>query len=225
MVASQSPRATGRLKREVEPGGRRAAKASAWTWLLRPGCCSRVGHLFRAGQGRKAAITDSPSSPCGLTVRAELVRDWPGVLSNRSSLIGRSGSSAFRPSVAAVSMSLAGSLFSPELASAIPKWDPKTRWNNLSRGPRQTNGGSRPVHGLTSSIVPRGTISTARLRYGLCRNGSCFRPLEIRPIDPHAVHDDCHAPRQSDNCAIHSPSVGDFHAPGLEPRPFGGAGQ
>ena len=52
-----------------------------------------------------------------------------------ASLIGRSGSSAFRLSTAVVSMSLAGSCFSSELGTkALPSWESRTRWNNLSGG-------------------------------------------------------------------------------------------
>jgi hypothetical protein len=50
-----------------------------------------------------------------------------------ASLIGHSGSSTFRPSTTPVSMSLAGSRFSSDSAPrALPSWDSKTRWNNLS---------------------------------------------------------------------------------------------
>ena len=52
-----------------------------------------------------------------------------------ASLIGRSGSSAFRLSTTPVSMSLAGSCFSSESApGALPSWDSRTRRNNLSGG-------------------------------------------------------------------------------------------
>ena len=52
-----------------------------------------------------------------------------------ASLIGRSGSSAFGLSTAAVSMSLTGSCFSSESApGALPSWDSRTRWNNLMGG-------------------------------------------------------------------------------------------
>ena len=52
-----------------------------------------------------------------------------------ASLIGRSGSSAFRPSTHSVSMSLTGSCFSSESApGALPSWDSRTRWNNLLGG-------------------------------------------------------------------------------------------
>ena len=52
-----------------------------------------------------------------------------------ASLIGRLGSSAFRLSTAAVSMSLTGSRFSSELGTkALPSWDSRTRWNNLTGG-------------------------------------------------------------------------------------------
>jgi hypothetical protein len=63
-----------------------------------------------------------------------------------ASLIGRPGSSTFRPSTTAVSMSLTGSCFSSESAlRALPSWDSKTRWNNLMVGlaVKRTAGPSR----------------------------------------------------------------------------------
>src|SRR4030095_3620978 len=52
-----------------------------------------------------------------------------------ASLIGHSGSSAFRLSTTTVSMSLTGSCFSSESAPvALPSWDSRTRRNNLSGG-------------------------------------------------------------------------------------------
>jgi hypothetical protein len=51
------------------------------------------------------------------------------------SLIGRLGSSTFRLSTTAVSMSLTGSRFSSESApKALPPWDSRTRRNNLMGG-------------------------------------------------------------------------------------------
>src|SRR5262249_24351564 len=58
-----------------------------------------------------------------------------GLPAMSASLIGHSGSSAFRLYTTTVSMSLAGSCFSSESAlGALPSWDSRTRWNNLSGG-------------------------------------------------------------------------------------------
>ena len=75
-----------------------------------------------------------------------------------ASLIGRLGSSAFRLSTTAVSMSLTGSRFSSESAlgpSIMGSEDEAEQ--SLPRPYRQTNGRSKRTHDLTSSIVPRGT--------------------------------------------------------------------
>jgi len=97
-----------------------------------------------------------------------------------ASLIGRSGSSAFRLSNTAMAMSLAGFSNRPvgvkrfqalqysdgNVArglvllyglgtSARPSWDSKTRWNDLLGG--LAVGRSERTCELTSSIVPRGT--------------------------------------------------------------------
>jgi hypothetical protein len=76
-----------------------------------------------------------------------------------ASLIGRLGSSAFRLSTAAVSMSLAGSCFSPE--SALGPFHHGIRGQGGTifwAAFRQENGRSKQTYELTSSIVPRGTL-------------------------------------------------------------------
>ena len=85
-----------------------------------------------------------------------------------ASLIGRSGSSTFRLSTAAVSMSLTGSCFSSESAPGPFHYGiSRTRWNNLSGGlaVRLTAGPS----GQTNSPHPssrEGHHSTARWSSG-----------------------------------------------------------
>jgi len=75
---------------------------------------------------------------CGSEVRCRLLahRDIRGGATFLvASLIGRLGSSTFRPSTALVSMSLTGSCFSSESAPrALPLWDSRTRRNNLLGG-------------------------------------------------------------------------------------------
>src|SRR5450759_3469882 len=75
-----------------------------------------------------------------------------------ASLIGRLGSSAFRLSTTAVSMSLAGSCFSSEsdYGPSIIGFEDEAE-QSIGRPYRQTNGGSKRPNELTSSIVPRGT--------------------------------------------------------------------
>ena len=81
-----------------------------------------------------------------------------------ASLIGRSGSSAFRLSTSTVSMSLTGSCFSSESApGALPLWDSRTRWNNLLGG--LTVSITAGPSGQTNSPHPssrEGHLSTAR---------------------------------------------------------------
>ena len=83
-----------------------------------------------------------------------------------ASLIGRFGSSAFRPSTAAVSMSLAGSCFSPESAHGPFHHGVRERGGPIYWAAcRRTDGRSSGHCDLTSSIVPRGT--------------SCHRMVEL----------------------------------------------
>jgi hypothetical protein len=75
-----------------------------------------------------------------------------------ASLIGPSGSSTFRLSINAVSMSLAGSCFSSEsaLSPSIMGFEDEAE-QSFGRPCRQGDGGSKRTYELTSSIVPRGT--------------------------------------------------------------------
>jgi hypothetical protein len=75
-----------------------------------------------------------------------------------ASLIGHSGSSTFRLSTYAVSMSLAGSCFSPEsvLGPSIMGSEDEAE-QSFGRPCCQCNGRFKQTYELTSSIVPRGT--------------------------------------------------------------------
>jgi hypothetical protein len=94
-----------------------------------------------------------------------------------ASLIGHLGSSAFRLSTTTVSMSLTGSCFSSESAPRPFHHGIRGRVEqSFGRPYRQSNGRSKRTCELTSSIVPRGTSSTARwnssfLLSGLILNG------------------------------------------------------
>ena len=75
-----------------------------------------------------------------------------------ASLIGRSGSSAFRLSTNTVSMSLMGSCFSSESAPRPFHHEIEDEVEQSLPWPRrQMNGRSKRTRELTSSIVPRGT--------------------------------------------------------------------
>src|SRR6188508_923475 len=151
-----------------------------------------------------------------------------------ASLIGRSGSSAFRPSTHSVSMSLTGSCFSSESApGALPSWDSRTRWNNLSGGlaVRRTVGPS----GHANSPHPssrEGHHSTARWSSSVfywirCCTFSCCcccglfsGPAELGAVNPYAVHDHSQPACQGHDRLFHPAAPGDLHRPGFEPGPF-----
>ena len=104
-----------------------------------------------------------------------------------ASLIGHSGSSAFRLSTTTVSMSLTGSCFSSESSpGALPSWDSRTRWNNLSgalTGAEPSGLGGHPAGGSR----PKRKVP---LRCRLCRNerfrrsGASFWWAQVRPEAP-----------------------------------------
>jgi hypothetical protein len=75
-----------------------------------------------------------------------------------ASLIGRSGSSAFRLSTGAVSTSLAGSCFSSESTPRPFHHGIRRQGGTIfAAALPSSDGGSKRTYELTSSIVPRGT--------------------------------------------------------------------
>ena len=149
-----------------------------------------------------------------------------------ASLIGLSGSSTFRLSINAVSMSLAGSCFSSESAPGpfhhgIRRRGGTICWSALPL----KSGGSKRTYELTSSIVPRGTsfhrsvelwfspIGFDPERFSCCC-GLLPGPPELGAINPYPVHDDGQPARQGHDRLFHSAAPGDLHGPGLEPGPL-----
>src|SRR4030088_3506128 len=152
-----------------------------------------------------------------------------------ASLIGHSGSSAFRLSTTTVSMSLTGSCFSSESApGALPSWDSRTRWNNLlgDLAVRRTVGpsghansphpSSREGHHSTarwnSSFLP--SIGLDAARFSCCCCGLFSGPAELGAVNPYAVHDHSQPACQGHDRLFHPAAPGDLHRPGFEPGPF-----
>jgi hypothetical protein len=118
-----------------------------------------------------------------------------------ASLIGRLGSSAFRLSTTAVSMSLAGSCFSSVSAPrpyhhGIRERGGTIYWTALPL----VDGRSKRQSELTSSIVPRGTsfhhwvelvefppIGFDPARFSCCCCGLSPGPPELGAVNPDAV--------------------------------------
>jgi len=147
-----------------------------------------------------------------------------------ASLIGPSGSSTFRLSINAVSMSLAGSCFSSESAPRPFHHGIRGRGGTIywSALPLK-NSGSKRTYELTSSIVPRGTsfhrsvelevspIGFDPERLSCCRRGLLPGPPELGAVNPDAVHDHGQPASQSHDRLFHPAAPGDLHGPGLEP--------
>src|SRR5260370_42042120 len=92
-------------------------------------------------------------------------------------------------------------------------------------------GRSKRPSGLTSSIVPRGTLFHRWVELELPPIGidlsglSCCRyglsgPAEFGAVNPDAVQDDGQPASQGHDRFLHSAAPGDLHSPGLEPGPF-----
>jgi hypothetical protein len=131
-----------------------------------------------------------------------------------ASLIGRLGSSTFRLSAAAVSMSLSdypplqcrchsrarASLRNRHQGPSIMGFEDEVE-QSLGRLCRQTNGRSKRTFELTSSIVPRGTschrsvefefpsIGFDPVRFSCCYRGLVPGPAELGAVNPDTVHD------------------------------------
>jgi hypothetical protein len=117
-----------------------------------------VPGVFRAGRSPRALAANS--SRWDLYWGGPIHVSSAGIKCSTmsASLIGPSGSSTFRLSINAVSMSLAGSCFSSESAPGpfhhgIRRRGGTIFWSALPL----RNGGSKRTFELTSSIVPRGT--------------------------------------------------------------------
>ena len=148
-----------------------------------------------------------------------------------ASLIGHSGSSAFRLSTTTVSMSLTGSRFSSDSAPrALPSWDSKTRWNNLS-GDLAVNGRQvqadirthlihRPARDIIPPLGGSQVFSYLNWSYTVSRCGDLPGPSEFAAIDPDAMHDHGQPTRQGNDRLLHSAVPGNLHRPGFEPGPF-----
>src|ERR1700688_1007718 len=150
-----------------------------------------------------------------------------------ASLIGHSGSSTFRLSINAVSMSLTGSCFSSESAPRPFHHRIRGRGGTISTAalPSIKRQAKRTCE-LTSSIVPRGTsfhrsvelefspIAFDPERFSCCCRGLLPGPPELSAVNPDAVHDHGQPARQGHDCLFHPATPGDLHGPVLEPGPF-----
>src|SRR5256884_2345727 len=148
-----------------------------------------------------------------------------------ASLIGRLGSSAFRLSTTAVSMSLTGSCFSSESAPRPFHHGIRRRGGTIFSA-LPLDGRSKRTCELTSSIVPRGTsfhrsvelecpsIGLDAARFSCCCCGLFSGPAELGAVNPYAVHDHSQPACQGHDRLFHPAAPGDLHRPGFEPGPF-----
>ena len=147
-----------------------------------------------------------------------------------ASLIGRLGSSTFRLSTTAMSMSPTGSRFSPESALGPFHHGIRGRGGTIFGSALPSGDGrSKRTCELTSSIVPRGTSFHCRVELGFPPIGfdpvrvscSCCGllsgPAELSSVNPDAVHDHGQPAGQRDDRLFHPAAPGDLHCPGLEP--------
>src|SRR6516225_7918178 len=153
---------------------------------------------------------------------------WP-------SLIGHSGSSAFRLSTNSsvdVAHGLALLFGIGTRGPSIMGFEDEVE-QSIGRPCRQTNGRSKRTCELTSSIVPRGTsfhrsvelecpsIGLDAARFSCCCCCGLFSgPAELGAVNPYAVHDHSQPACQGHDRLFHPAAPGDLHRPGFEPGPF-----
>ena len=163
---------------------------------------------------------------------------WP-ISAMSASLIGRLGSSTFRPFTSCSVHHLQCRCHSRARASlrnrlqgpSIMGFEDEAEQSS-PRPCRQTNGGPKRTCELTSSIVPRGTsfhhwvelgfppIGSDLSRLSCCCRGLFPGPAELGAVDPDAVHNHGQSTGQRHDRLFHPAAPGDLHRPGLEPRPF-----
>ena len=147
-----------------------------------------------------------------------------------ASLIGRLGSSTFRLSTIAMSMSLAGSCFSPESAPGpfhhgIRRQGGTIFWTALPSIERQDQADMRThlIHRPARDIFPLlGGSRISSYRMLMCASCCCGfpGPAELGAINPDAMHDHGQSTGQRHDRLLHPAAPGDLHRPRLEPAPF-----
>jgi hypothetical protein len=112
---------------------------------------------------------------------------------------------------------------------ALPSWDSKTRWNNLTGGLAvrltavQADMRSHLIHRPARDIIPPlggaqfPPIAFDPARFSCCCCGLFPGPSELSAVNPYAVHDYSQSARQRHDRLFHSAAPGDLHRPGLEP--------
>src|SRR6202158_5631758 len=139
------------------------------------------------------------------------------------------GVKCFRLSTATVSTSLAGSRFSSEwhCGPSIMGFEDKVERSlgrpcpTLTAGPsghaNSPHPSSREGHHTTAWWSSKFPPMAFDLSWLSCCYGCLSGPPELSAINPDAVHDHRHPPRQGDDRLFHSAAPGDLHRPGFEP--------
>ena len=150
-----------------------------------------------------------------------------------ASLIGHSGSSAFRLSTmrCRCHSRARASLRNRHLGPSIMGSEDEAE-QSFGRPCRQCDGRSKQTYELTSSIVPRGTSFHRSVElwfspigfdpelFSCCCRGLLPGPPELGAVNPDAVHDHGQPASQGHDRLLHPAAPGDLHGPRLEPGPF-----
>src|ERR1051325_10446767 len=126
---------------------------------------------------------------------------------------------------------LAGSTVLSAVGACPPHDGVRRRWRIKVASAVALSGARTKSDDLTTATVPAGTTfpAVSRELYDLlvrALRGDCLlRPVELGPLDPHAVQDDRELARDSDLRLAEPVALDEPRAPSLESRPFLHAGQ
>src|SRR6516162_10750317 len=126
---------------------------------------------------------------------------------------------------------LAGPTALSAVGSCPPHYGVRRRWWINVESAVALSSARQASSDLTTATVPAGTSFPAVLREPcdllLCalRGSLLSRPVELSPVDPHTVQNDCELTRDSDLGLAEPITLGEPHPPSLQRRPFRHAGQ
>src|SRR5664280_1133036 len=215
---------------EAQPHTARWARAPAVVkdhHGLLPNSKSTVGSDARRVVPLFDGFVNAPDDPAACPHESHLIG---AACSMSASLIGRSGSSAFRLSTTAMSMSLTGSCFSSESAPGPFHHGIRRRGGTiytaaLPSDERQVQADMRThlIHGPARDILP--PLGGSRFfpigfdpaRFSCCCHGLLPGPPELSTVNPYPVHDHGQPACQGHDRLFHPAAPGDLHGPRLEP--------
>jgi hypothetical protein len=190
------------------PHAKKTSGSTADAWTLRRVLICVLVRVLRVGALDNRAALETASRQL-LCADCSLI---PGLGVNLSTII------------------LAGSTVLSAVGACPPHDGVRRRWRINVASAVALSGARTKSDDLTTATVPAGTTfpAVSRELYDLlvrALRGDCLlRPVELGPLDPHAVQDDRELARDSDLRLAEPVALDEPRAPSLESRPFLHAG-